>query len=70
MKIKESFKELNVETFVTDYLKSRGIEDVQGYLNASWGDRGNPCDYDNMQEAYECMCKHHDNGDKLGILVD
>lgn len=70
MKIKESFKELNVETFVTDYLKSRGIEDVQGYLNASWGDRDNPCDYDNIQEAYECMCKHHDNGDKLGILVD
>lgn len=70
MKIVEKFSNINVSTFVEDYIRSNGIEDVKHYLNVTWDDRENPSDYDNMQEAYECLCEHHDNGDKAGILMD
>ena len=70
MKIKEKFKEINVDTFIHDYIKSCGVEDVEHYLNISWDDRENPSAYDNMQEAYECLCIHNDNADSLGILID
>lgn len=70
MKIVERFNELKVENFIKDYIKSCGIDNVEHYLNVSWEDRENPYSYDKMQEAYECLCKHHDQGSKAAILID
>ena len=68
--VKPLLKRVNPKTFINDYLRANGIQDVDKYLHpdASCFDR--PEDYPNIDEACECVKSHVKNKDKIGVLVD
>lgn len=70
MNIKKQFEKINVSTFIEDYLKFKGVKDVEQYLNPNPSMIELEANYKNMQEAYECYEKHMLNKSKIGILVD
>ena len=76
MKIKKQFEEINTQNeelrqqFIQDYLKLKGIKDIEQYLNPTPHMVELEANYKNIQGAYECYERHMVNGDKGGLLVD
>ena len=70
MNVKPLLKEVNPSTFIQDYLKANGIEDVDKYLNPDDGCFQSPWDYPNMEEAVELLHSHILNSSNIGILQD
>ena len=70
MKINKKIKEINVDNFIEQYLKSCGIEDVKGYLNPDILFFDDPFDYVNINEAIQIFDYHVKNKSNVGILMD
>ena len=70
MKINKRIKEINVDNFIEQYLKSCGIEDVEGYLNPDLLFFDDPFDYVNINEAIQVFDYHVKNKSNVGILMD
>lgn len=58
MKIKEIMPNISPSTFIENYCKIKGIQDVDKYLNPSWDNIEDCNNYDNIQEAFELFDKH------------
>ena len=70
MKINKKIKEINVDNFIEQYLKSCGIENVEGYLNPDILFFDDPFDYVNINEAIQVFDYHVKNKSNVGILMD
>lgn len=70
MKINKKIKEINVDNFIEQYLKSCGIENVEGYLNPDVLFFDDPFDYVNINEAIQVFDYHVKNKSNVGILMD
>ena len=70
MKINKKIKEINVDNFIEQYLKSCGIENVEGYLNPDLLFFDDPFDYVNINEAIQVFDYHVKNKSNVGILMD
>lgn len=53
-----------------EVLHNRGIEDVEQYLHLDSSVLIPYTKLDNIEKAVECVLKHYDEGNKIGILVD
>lgn len=70
MKVKPLLKSIDPSNFLSQYLQTLGIQDVDKYLNAGLDVMDSPLDYPNMKEGVERLRKAIDNGEKIGVLVD
>ena len=70
MKINKKIKEINIDNFIEQYLKSCGIENVEGYLNPDLLFFDDPFDYVNINEAIQVFDYHVKNKSNVGILMD
>ena len=70
MKINKKIKEINVNNFIEQYLKSCGIENIEGYLNPDVVFFDDPFDYININEAIQVFDYHVKNKSNVGILMD
>ena len=70
MKVKPLLQSINPYTFLEDYLRACGVENVTEYIEAGLETMDSPWDYPNMKEGVERLKKAIDGGEKIGILVD
>ena len=70
MKVKPLLQSIDSSNFLSQYLQTLGIPDVDKYLNAGLDVMDSPWDYPNMQEGVDRLKKAIDGGEKIGILVD
>lgn len=70
MNVKPLLKEVNPSTFIQDYLKANGIENVERYLNPDDGCFEDWQLYPNIDEAVEIVENGIKNKVKFGLLVD
>lgn len=70
MKVKPLLQSINPYTFLEDYLRACGVENVTEYIEAGLETMDNPWDYPNMKEGVERLKKAIDGGEKIGILID
>ena len=70
MKVKPLLQSINPYTFLEDYLRACGVENVTEYIEAGTEVMDSPWLYPNMKEGVERLKKAIDDGEKIGILVD
>lgn len=70
MNIKPLLQSINPNTFLHDYLKTNGIEDVDRYLEPDGSCFEDWQLYPNIDEAVEVVRDGIENGKKFGLLVD
>ena len=70
MKVKSLLQSIDTSNFLSQYLQTLGIQDVDEYLNAGLDVMDSPWDYPNMKEGVERLKKAIDGGEKIGVLVD
>lgn len=70
MKVKPLLQSINPYTFLEDYLRACGVENVTEYIEAGLEVMDNPWDYPNMKEAVDRLEKAINSKEKIGILID
>lgn len=70
MNVNPLLQHINPNTFLHDYLKAAGVQDVERYLEPDVGCFDSPWDYPNMGEAVERVKKAFEKEEKIGLLVD
>ena len=70
MKIKKKIENIDTNNFIEQYLKTCGIENIEGYLNPDISFFDDPFDYFNIEKAIQIFDKHVNNKDTIGIVMD
>lgn len=70
MKIKKKIENISCYNFITQYLESCGIEDIDLYLYPTTECFDNPFDYYNIEKAIQVFKHHAKENEKVGILMD
>lgn len=70
MKVEPLLKNIKSKTFLKDYLKACGVEDIDEYLTPDDSCFDNPWDYPNMDKAVERLKEAIDNKEQIGVVVD
>ena len=70
MKIKKKIENIDTNNFIEQYLKTCGIENIEGYLNPDISFFDDPFDYFNIEKAIQIFDKHVNNKDTVGIVMD
>lgn len=70
MKVKPLLQSINPYTFLEDYLRACGVENVTEYIEAGLDVCDSPWDYPNMKEAVDRLHVAIFHGEQIGILQD
>ena len=70
MKVKPLLQSINPYTFLEDYLRACGVENVTEYIEAGLETMDSPWDYPNMKEGVERLHTAISCGEQIGILQD
>lgn len=70
MNVKPLLQHISPNTFITDYLKANGVQDVERYLEPDDSCFDNPWDYPGMLDAVELVHDHIKLKSKIGIVID
>src|SRR5699024_4520548 len=70
MKVKPLLQSINPYTFLEDYLRACGVENVTEYIEAELDVCDSPWDYPNMKEAVDRLEKAISNKEKICVLIN